>query len=372
MNPFEQVQPIPFDWSLYTGNTSWLPTRTIYVTRHGSHAYGTNSATSDLDLRGIVIPPREYWYGNVNRFEQTQNGPGADPNLDIVFFGVRKFFQIAVECNPNALELIFTDPSDHLLLTPLAEKLISNREMFLTQRALHTFSGYAFAQLKRIRGHYRWLKEPPTSPPTRASMGLPERTLIPKDQLQAANAAITKKLDQWNFVGLEDVSPDVRIGLQGIMAELLAEIQVSSDDTWKNAARTLGYSDNFIELLDIERRYTGKKREWEQYQEWIKNRNEKRAALEAKFGYDTKHAMHLVRLLRMCREILTEGVLRVRRPDAAELLAIRDGAWTYEQLIAWAEAENLGLKEITSNLPPDPPRAKIDALLIEIVEAGLY
>jgi len=45
--------------------------------------------------------------------------------------------------------------------------------------------------------------------------------------------------------------------------------------------------------------------------------------LEAKFGFDTKHAMHLIRLLRMAREILETGVVHVKRPDAEELSAIR-------------------------------------------------
>jgi len=41
----------------------------------------------------------------------------------------------------------------------------------------------------------------------------------------------------------------------------------------------------------------------------------------------------LVRLLRMCHEILTMGKVIVRRPDAEELLAIRDGVYTYDQLM---------------------------------------
>ena len=43
------------------------------------------------------------------------------------------------------------------------------------------------------------------------------------------------------------------------------------------------------------------------YKAWRKNRNPKRAALEEKYGYDTKHAMHLCRLLKMGCEILEEG-----------------------------------------------------------------
>ena len=74
-----------------------------------------------------------------------------------------------------------------------------------------------------------------------------------------------------------------------------------------------------------------------QYWTWKKNRNEARSVLEEQHGYDTKHAMHLVRLLRMGKEALEEGVLKVKRPDAEELLAIRAGAWTYEECVEYAE-----------------------------------
>ena len=47
--------------------------------------------------------------------------------------------------------------------------------------------------------------------------------------------------------------------------------------------------------------------------------------------------MHLVRLLRMGKEALEEGVLKVKRPDAEELLAIRAGSWTYEECVKYAE-----------------------------------
>ena len=53
-----------------------------------------------------------------------------------------------------------------------------------------------------------------------------------------------------------------------------------------------------------------------------------------------KHGMHLVRLLRMGREILEHGEVFVKRPDAKELLEIRRGSWSYEQLVAYGEEQD--------------------------------
>src|SRR5579883_1842183 len=105
----------------YTGNLPWLRERTIYLSRHGSHAYGTSGPNSDLDLRGVAIPPREYLHGYLRRFEQAEQK--GDP--DLVIFALSKFLGLAADCNPNVLEILYTDDSDHLLVTPLGERLLA-------------------------------------------------------------------------------------------------------------------------------------------------------------------------------------------------------------------------------------------------------
>lgn len=349
----------------YHGNLGWIPERTILFARHGSHAYGLATPTSDEDWKGVAIPPREYLYGFLNRFEQAESKVP-----DLVIYDLRKFMLLAAECNPSIIEVLWTEPH---VITPLGERLRGARQLFLSRKAKHTFSGYALAQLKRIRTHHRWIASPPKEAPTRAAFGLPERTVVPKDQLMAAQAAIDKKVGHWELDFLHEVDPSTRILLQTKMAECLAEMKVASEDRWQAAARTLGYDENFLLLLDRERRYNGAQREWEQFLNWKATRNQARAALEEKYFYDTKHAMHLVRLLRMCREILTTGEVRVKRDDREELLAIRGGAWSYDQLIAWAEREDAELETLyeTSPLPKAPPRDALDKLCVELVTASL-
>jgi len=359
-----------FDWKLYNGNLAWLPERTIFMARHGSKAYGTSLPSSDEDFRGVAIAPREYYLGGVHRFEQAV----CNVPVDLTIFCLRKFIGLAAQANPNILEILFVDDADRLQVSAAGERLLAAREAFISRRVKHTFSGYAASQMSRIRGHNRWLRSPPTAPPTRAEFALPERTLIPQDQLDAANAGIRQKLDGWSADFLDDLERDVREAILQKMSEHLAEIQVaSSEELWRGAARTIGFSENFIELLDKERRYAGKKREWDNFQTWKKGRNPARAELEAKHGFDTKHAMHLVRLVRMCREILETGKVVVRRPDADELLSIRAGAWTYEQLVEWSERENADLEEVakTSPLPKTPDFEAIDRLCVDLISEAI-
>lgn len=59
---------------------------------------------------------------------------------------------------------------------------------------------------------------------------------------------------------------------------------------------------------------------------------EKRKALVDKFGYDTKNAQHLIRLLRQGSELLLTGELNVERQDAGELIQIKKGEWSLEKV----------------------------------------
>jgi predicted nucleotidyltransferase len=358
----------------YKGNLPWLVNNTIFATLHGSHAYGTNTPASDVDVKGFCVPPKQYFLGYTSKFEQAE---AKDP--DMVIYDIRKFFELASNCNPNIIEVLHTDPSDWIMCSKLGQKVIDNKDLFISMRARYTFSGYAFAQLKRINTHYRWLKTPPKAPPTRAEFGLPESTMVPADQLGAAEAEIKKKIEEWD-INWDLLEPADRINMQGKISTMLAESKLTTDETYIVAARSLGFNDNFIDYLKKERSYKTKKQDWDSYQSWLKTRNEKRAELERKYGYDTKHGAHLVRLMRMCREIMTTGKVVVKRPDAQELLGIRNGDWTYEKLIEWAAKEEAELNAIYEEqsksqnkiIPYSPDRTKLDSLCQEIVEEALY
>lgn len=349
----------------------WIQNNTVLLVRHGSHAYGTNTATSDEDFKGVAIPTKKYFLGTMHRFEQAEL---KAPDPDVVVYDIRKFFNLAADCNPNIIEVLHTDPEDHFVVDPIGEEILAHKNDFLSKKIKHTFTGRAISQLKRIKSHKQWIMNPPDHLPTRSEYGLPKATLIPQDQLSAAEAEVSKELDRFQFDFMEGLEESQKIGIRSTMEEMLAELKITSDQHWMSAARKIGLSDNFIELMQKERQYVGAKREWDQYQNWKENRNKARAELEYKYGYDTKHAYHLVRLIRMCREVLTTGKVIVKRPDREELLAIRNGAWTYEQLIEFAEKEDQALNELylTSKvLPKTPDKAALDKLCIRLVEQSL-
>lgn len=299
---------------------------TILRVVHGSRAYGLATPESDLDLKGVAIPPREYFLGFANKFEQQELLERNGNKCDSTIYEIRKFFNLASQTNPNILEILWVDESDIIFENELGATLRANKELFLSKKAKFTFAGYAHAQLKRIKTHRKYILNPPVAQPRREDFGLPKSNQIDVSLLNALN-------------------------------EKQAE-----------------FSSEMMTLLRKENEYNQAKNEWSQYQTWIHTRNEKRAALERKYHYDTKHASHLVRLLRMAEEILEGKGVIVKRPDAEELLAIKTrGIWSYDQLIDWANKQNSKIEKLyeITTLPYSCDMNKLDKLCIELVEKAL-
>jgi uncharacterized protein len=300
----------------------------IYETVHGSNAFGLARGGSDVDVKGVLIGPPAWYLGWRGGPEQVDLSP------DHVRYEIRKFFRLAADANPTVLEMLWTRPEDHRVVSPAGARLLEAREQFLSRRVAERFGRYALAQLKRIRTHRTWLLSPPSGAPTRSGFGLPDHTLIPADQLAAAEALLGAAADPGSAA---DVSPQ------------------------------------FIEVLHREKRYTSAQLQWRQYQDWLRNRNPARSDLEARFGYDTKHGMHLVRLQRMAREILETGTVEVFRPDRDELLAIRDGAWSFDELEARTAvlAADIETASRASRLPERPDDVALDRLCSDLVAEHL-
>jgi uncharacterized protein len=130
---------------------------------------------------------------------------------------------------------------------------------------------------------------------------------------------------------------------------------------------------DFIKLLQKSQQYQNALREWNAYQSWQTNRNPTRAGMEQRSGFDLKHAMHCIRLLRSGLEILRSCEIFVDRQeagDADELKAILHGDLTYAQVTKISDdlIAELDRAYDASTLPHHPDLPAIDRLCIELVE----
>lgn len=121
-----------------------LKKRMLFLTLGGSHAYGTNTPSSDVDVRGVALNRPSDLLGLTN-FEQFVNA-----DTDTTVYSFNKLISLLLNCNPNTIEILGCKPEHYILYHPIGQMLIDNCHMFLSQRAANSFGGYATAQLRRL------------------------------------------------------------------------------------------------------------------------------------------------------------------------------------------------------------------------------
>jgi predicted nucleotidyltransferase len=144
---------------------SFVPNDTQYETITGSVAYGVSGDTSDMDVVGFCIPPKEIVFphlaGEISgfgtprpRFEQFEAHHVADEEArkryDLTVFGVVKFFRLCMENNPNMVDTLYTPDFCVLHATAVGRMVRERREVFLHKGAYQKFKGYAYAQLHKM------------------------------------------------------------------------------------------------------------------------------------------------------------------------------------------------------------------------------
>jgi hypothetical protein len=117
----------------------------IFAGLTGSHLYGTNLPDSDRDVRGVFIPSEEFYIGFLEKVEQVES---HEP--DETYWEISKFFKLCLDNNPNILELLFIPEQFRLFESPEWQEILSHKDMFLSTKAKHTFSGYAVSQLRQL------------------------------------------------------------------------------------------------------------------------------------------------------------------------------------------------------------------------------
>ena len=117
----------------------------------GSVAYGLNTASSDVDLKGIyVLPTREVLKIGFDPKHTTIDST----NPDVVYHEVGKFMKLVASGNPTVTELLFLD--NYTVLSPVGKKLIDSRDIFISTKAIqNAYRGYALSQALKLSNRQR-------------------------------------------------------------------------------------------------------------------------------------------------------------------------------------------------------------------------
>lgn len=351
---------------------------TILLALTGSRLYGIDNPDSDYDYKGICIPPVQYFFGD-SHFDQLDSFVDPDclypilTNTDSQIYNLKKYVHLALLNNPNILELLWIAPEHYVVRTPLADRLIALRELFLSTKVYYSFSGYAWAQIKKVKTHKGWLDAYRANseffdiPPDPKDYGLEDNPLR-KEQLNA--------FLEFLYVLLEDAAQYHQVkeelfshfDFKGLLKQ--KQLNVKLLDTVQYYTRS---TDNFMTLLHNTQRYRQALQEYEAFHSWKANRNSKRAAIEEQCGFDGKFVSHAFRLLTMGIEILNgQGVIPDRRVagDAGYIRSIRNGDVEYEDIMQQVDSLMVDLETVKNNtkLPRTPDRKTIEEEVVSIIK----
>lgn len=299
----------------------------------GSHAYGTNNAGSDLDIRGIALnKEEEILLGN--DFEQV-----VEENTDTVIYSFKKIIQLLCNCNPSTIEMLGLKREHYLYLSPEGKELLKNRHLFLSKKAAQSFGGYAASQLYRLN--------------QKSAHQMSQRDL-------EAHILRTLKNMEKQFPIKYSSYPENAIRLYtdksmqpGYDTEIFMDINL-------HHYPLRDYASLWNEMRNTVKSY-GK----------IGKRNEK-AIEHGKIG---KHMMHLIRLYMMCLDILEkEEIVTYREAEHDLLMDIRNGAFLDEkeqpipefmEMVRDYEKRLEYAKENTS-LPEEPDYDRINEFVMDV------
>lgn len=300
----------------------------IFECISGSRAYGLDTATSDTDIRGVFILPKEQFY-SLEYVGQINNETN-----DIVYYELRKFIELLSKNNPNILELLNVPEDCILKKDPIFDQI--KIEFFLSKLCKDTFANYAYTQIKKARG----LNKKIVNPVDKERKSVLDFCYI---RTQKQSVLVTGFLASQNLdisicglVKIQHMKDCYNLfyaeekGYQGIARENANEVCLSSVPKEEEPIGMLYFN------VDG---YSSYCKKYKEYWTWVEKRNDERYKNNVAHGknYDTKNMMHTFRLLHMAEEIAKEGIVNVRRTDRDYLLGIKNGDFEYDELVNKAE-----------------------------------
>ncbi len=322
----------------------------------GSKAYGLDTPTSDTDIKGVFLLPKEDYYG-LTYTPQVNNETN-----DIVFYEFGRFMELLSLNNPNILELLNTPKSAIICKHPFLDEI--KPELILSKLCNNTFGKFALSQIKKAKG----LKKKIVNPVAKEQKTILSFCFVNYEQ---GSIPLLKYLEikGWhqencglvNIQNMKDVYGlyySDNLAFSGVLrGKDSKDICLSSIPKGTKQEALMYFNRNG---------YSTYCKEYREYWEWVEKRNEDRYENTKSHGknYDSKNMMHVFRLLEMAIEIGREKKVNVKRPNRDFLLDIKTGKFEYEELLKMAEQKQTEMEAVfeKSSLPEKPDFELINEL----------
>lgn len=128
--------------------------KTVVRMKFGSHLYGTNTPASDLDYKGIYIPPaydiitQKVKHNITTGRAKVPGERNTADDVDTELMSLAEFFKLLSQGQTVVLDMLFCPKEMMLETSAIWEEVVANKDRLLTRKAL-SFIGYCRTQANK-------------------------------------------------------------------------------------------------------------------------------------------------------------------------------------------------------------------------------
>ncbi|WP_294892900.1 nucleotidyltransferase domain-containing protein [uncultured Gilliamella sp.] len=326
----------------------------------GSRAFGLATETSDTDIKGVFYLPKEKFYG-LEYIPQISNASN-----DIVYYELGRFVELLLKNNPNILEVLASSSECILYQHPIMKQL--TLDLFLSKQTEQTFAHYAISQIKKAKGLNKKINNPVE---VKRKTVLDFCYIIQGQHTYPMTNWLTKNGLQQQCCGLVNIphGKDLYALFYDTSGSCDYHGIIQHEDSTELCLSSVKIDTPVMAYLSFNRDgFSSHCRDYKAYWQWVANRNQQRYKNNIENGndFDAKNMMHTIRLLQVAYEIMTKGTITNKRPNRDELLAIKQGKLSYDEIMQLAESllAKIETASLSSRLPDQPNRQKALAVLL--------
>ena len=305
--------------------------KTIYRFKNGSHMYGLNTPSSDIDYMEVFLPTPEDVLGlkQVEVVDKSTKSSAEDrrndaDDVDDQRYTLQRYLQLLLANNPNILETLFVPKNVIEVCDPIFKPILEHPEKIVCKKCYQTFNGYAKSQ---------------------------EHKLIEKkaryEDLVNATAFLERQYSQEITATTTQMRQYVASELNGLL---------------KHYKHAKGVMESFHVGLPMKVIYEKLKEERDTYGWRVKT------TTFDTLGYCVKFATHLLRLYYEAHSLLQTG--RVSFPfvgaERETLMAVKTGKVSLEDLMELCKEARfeVDLSYTLTDLPDEPDREYVNDYLV--------
>lgn len=302
--------------------------RVLWITA-GSNLYGTNTPESDEDYLAIFMPTEEYVVGlkrvdevDLSIKSKKDDGRNDSDAVDDKFYEFRQFMNLAIQNNPNILEILFVNEANIKYIDYVGEEILKHRDLFPHRGLIKRFLGYAYSQKHKMvikSENYQELKR--------------------------AHDFLENNIDHSNE------------------KQLIVEYK-DAGLSWLHEKK----SHFTIGDLNIQRHLQMQKVKRMINERFSKVTN--RSGIIEKYGYDTRAGCHLVRLMVEGQELLETGSLTFPLKEKQLVLDVKLGKYKMKEVLEMAEDHEKQIESLkdTTVLRAKPQYKKVQELTMKLLK----